>query len=607
MAEVSANVLAQQVASQASIDALLQALQPALTELGEIIVTDFVPSSLDTTTPTLEEDFAAQVTAAASAVQPLVFSAFASAIPIPDKVLIDDLTVVTLGSPPEFTLVEPVVDLPPKPLIELPDAPDSAPEFIAPTIPEQAFVFPDAPTFASIDIPVIPDTVIPVFDGIAPDDEELLAPSNNFSYTEAEYQSILLDPLRQKLLNDLLFGGYGIDDADEMRLFNRAMEREVLAGEMAVQEATRAAAGRGFALPPGAMLAMIESAQQAALAKISSASRDITIKKADMYVENRKFTITETREVEDMSWKYWSFAQERILNAAKYAAEFAMQFFNVQLERYKTKIETYKIRADVYDTLVKAALANLEAYKVKMEGTRLTVEVQKLHAEVYRSQLAGVEALAGIYKTRMDAARVHAEIEQLKLSAFRAEVEAYTALVGAKAAEVQLYKAEIDGEMSKVEIYRASVGAYNARVDAFRTIAAAAASEMDMKVKAEGLKVDVYRADIDRYKGALQAAQTDIQAMSEKYSNDIRRYVATVEGFNRSADAHATVGKANADIALAKAGVISGHVKAQNAALTEHAKMITEASRGSSAILVGAINGFAAQTSGIVASIENAG
>lgn len=604
MAEVSTTVITTQTEAKAAVTSLLQALQPALVALQQTLDQTFVIPAIDIPAQFVSAEYATQVTAAASAVQPAVFTAFASQIFLPDEAVIDAVDVVGIGAAPEFTLVDPILRYPTPLSTDLPDAPRDAPEFNAPAIPEQTFVFPDLPVLANVVIPDVPVAAFPTFDEDAPNDN-LLAPTNEFSYTEAEYQSILLDPLKQKLLNDLLNGGYGIEPTDEQPLWERAREREMLAGETAIQQASSTYAARGFAVPPGAMLALIEGAQQAALEKISSVGRDIALKRADMYVENRKFVMTLTKDVEDMSWKYWSFAQERVLNAAKYAAEFVMQYFNVQLDQYKTRMEGYRTKAQVFDTLVKAALANLEAYKVQMEGARLSMDIQKLHVEVYRAQLSGVESLANIYKTRMDASRILADIENLKFTAFRAEVDAYTALVNAKSAEAQLYKAQLDGELAKVEVFKASVQAYGARVDAFRTVAQAAEAEMSTKIKSAGLTLDVYRANIDRYKAMLMAAQTDIQAMGEKYTNDIRRYTATVEGFNRSADAQATVSKANADIAMATAKVYSSHILGQRDALTNHTKMRGEAALGEAKIITEAVKGFAGQISGIAATIEN--
>lgn len=544
------------------------------------------------------------IRAAAAATQPPTFRMWASSIYTPTKPELDSVTYNAVGDAPEFVGAEPIINIPTAPSAALPGAPGAAPEFFSPSIPDAPTVsLPEAPSFENVSIPIIPEVIFPEFDSLPPEDEELLEPTFEFFYEEGEYERSLLDPLRSQLLDNLVNGGYGIEDADEQRLWERARDREAMVTEASIQDTIRRTAARGFQLPPGAMQALIEAAQQSSLEKMSSLSREIMIKKADLYVENRKFTIQQVKEVEDMLYKYWSFAQERVLNTAKYTAEFGQQLYNAKVARYQAKMEGYKAKAQVFDTLVRTVLANLESYKIKMEGARLSVEVQKLHADVYRTQIEGATALMGIYKVEMEAARIQAEVEKIKLDAFRSSVEAYTAQVGAKSAEFGMYKAQIDGEMSKVEIYKAQAQAFGERIRAYSARVGAADAEAKTKIAVANLQLDNYRAEIEGYRANLNAAEIDIKAMSDKYTNDLRKYTATVDAYSKVAEENIGVAKANADIALSGAKVTSSHILGQGQLLVSHAQMASTAAASGINGLATTATAYGNQVSGILATI----
>src|SRR5690242_5189098 len=61
--------------------------------------------------------------------------------------------------------------------------------------------------------PEAPSIVLATPSDISLPADDLLAPTNNFTFFEAAYVSTLLDPLKAKLLADLTTGGYGIDTA----------------------------------------------------------------------------------------------------------------------------------------------------------------------------------------------------------------------------------------------------------------------------------------------------------------------------------------------------------------------------------------------------------
>jgi gamma-glutamylcyclotransferase (GGCT)/AIG2-like uncharacterized protein YtfP len=471
----------------------------------------------------------------------------------PDVPTLTPVTVPTFESAPQFTLVAPVVNLPAPPSATLPGAPGSAPVFNAPSIPDApVMTLPDVPVFENLAIPAAPSVDIPVFNTTLPIDS-IVAPTSSFSFVEQEYQSSLLDALKTKLMQDLVNGGYGIETQDELALWDRAMGRELRNTESAMQEAARQAAARGFALPPGAMFAQLEAARQDGMEKNSSASRDIALKRADMYVENRKFTIQQVKETEEMLITYFGYMMERALNAAKAVVELGVQVFNAKLAQANYNLDKYKAQAQVYEVVLRAALANLEAYKIKIEGARLSADVQRIHAEVYRVQLEGVNALANLYRTQMDGAKTRAEIERLRLDGFKLSVETYAAQVGAKQSEFGMYESRLKGEMSKVAVYQAQVNAYGTEIEAYKGKVGAATAVLEAQILPNKLKLEQYHHDTVRYTADVQKSQVELQAVLGRYEADVRAFSAEASVGVQYATTRVAASKANADIAAAAA------------------------------------------------------
>lgn len=243
--------------------------------------------------------------------------------------------------------------------------------------------------------PEAPSIVIstPIDILLPPDD--LLAPTNNFTYFEAAYSSVLLDPLKSKLLNDLLNGGYGIDTADEQALFTRARDREAEAALTRVDAAGRSLASRGFALPPGELSISIDRAYQEFQNKSSSISREIFVNRADRFVDNRKFTITEVRQLETVLIGFHNSVQERALNVARATAEVAIQVYNAMVLRYRARLEAAQIAAGVQRDKIQAEVARAEAAVRLFQGQiqayeanlRRVVDISNLQVQLYRADI----------------------------------------------------------------------------------------------------------------------------------------------------------------------------------------------------------------------------
>lgn len=198
------------------------------------------------------------------------------------------------------------------------------------------------------------------------------APADEFTYTDPGYGSILRDPLMQKLLVDLVQGGYGIETSDELNLWMRARDREAQTYAANIEEIDRQAASANFPMPQGSLAAARAKAAQEYASKVSSINRDIALKRSELYVQSRQFTIEKVLASEDQSIALYNAVQSRQLIAAQAEVQMALALFDggiraTQMERdtiikqIETKLQLNQEKLSLYATDVSAYAAYVNA------------------------------------------------------------------------------------------------------------------------------------------------------------------------------------------------------------------------------------------------------
>lgn len=461
--------------------------------------------------------------------------AFLPYLPSSDKP-IAPVTSITIPSDvvvPDLNVSAPTLDIPGVPSNALPVLP-SAPSTNDVSLPTSPIIaLPAAPTIGSISLPDPPSIQIPSFSASVPLDD-LIAPSNSFQFAEAAYNSANLAAIQGKLLADLQNGSYGIETADEVALWQRGRDREtnVLSVEMDNIFGTQAA--RGFPLPPGSQAIAVQRAHQNYVEKVSSLSREIMIKRGDLFNETRKFTIQEARQLEQILIAYYAGQMERALNAAKISMDLAIQLFNTVVARYNARIAGYQAQAQVFAQQLQAALAQVQIYKTLVESKGVEAAIQKTLVDAYKATLDGVNTVVNIYRTQMEAAKVQADIERLKIDAYKSRIDAYTQTVQAKVAEFGMYESQIRGQVARVSAYEAQVRAFSAAVGGAESQARIKNLQVDAAVKAANLKLEGYKADIQRYQIDLDTQTRTASTLMQYNTNQTNLYQADVNAMVES-------------------------------------------------------------------------
>jgi hypothetical protein len=466
--------------------------------------------------------------------------------PVPDFQDIDDSTVPlpTLETLPDIVDVAIPDFSVPAPDVHFNDSPDwvdpgdipGAPQINTYPPPDRPITtMPPDPVLTTVTIPTPQPLDMPTFDESLLD-EDLLAPSNTFSFNEEVYASALKTAAYNGLLDEIQNGGYGLNSNDETLLFDRERERESKAGLASVEETKKQFAALGYALPPGALVAAVNKATHELLNKVSSINRDLGLKRSDLYWEGKKFTVQQAIQLESYLMNLHNSIQERALNAAKAQIEVVISIFNALVIRYKAKQERFVALAEVFKTKIQAELAKVEIYKAQMDGAKVEVEINRSQIALYSERIGAIKTQLEAYKTDVDAFRVLSEIEKIKIDIFRAEVEVYVASIQVKKLEFEAYESSIRGELAKVETYKAQAGAYSAIIDGKKAAIESQRSILAAYIEKNKGLIEIFTAQVAEIKDIRDAQKTYLEAQADIYKAEVSAFDAEVGALTKIYD-----------------------------------------------------------------------
>ena len=438
------------------------------------------------------------------------------------------------------------------PTIEIDDFDEVAPDIQFPTAPTLnyggipsipsigAVVVPDAPTLADVALPTFLSLNTPTFGGIDLHSDylarlddiptlDLVAPTP-YSYTAGPaYASELLNTLKA-VLKERMAGGTGLPAAVEQAIWDRARSRETQAALANEAEIMRTSEALGFQLPTGVLAAQLREAQQNYYDKLSGLSRDVAIKQAELEQENLKQTIASGMQLEGQLIDYSYKLEQLTFDAAKTAAENALQVYNAQVEQFKALLSAYNTYATAYRTIMDAELSKVEVYKAELQAEQTKAEVNQSLVQQFKAQIEAGLSQVEIFKAQVGAANTMVQLEQAKIGAAGEQIKAYVAQVNAETAKIEAYKASVQAESSKVEVYRVKSQAFSAKAGAQAEKARAEISRFSAIVQSHAAQWDGYKALI-----SAKVARSQSQASAASASSDaFRAKAAAIEAENNA-------------------------------------------------------------------------
>jgi hypothetical protein len=387
---------------------------------------------------------------------------------------------------------------------------------------------PTAPTISDIVLPEKPSVDIVPFAIAFPEDTITDTDVTAFEYTEAEYTSTLLDAAKAKLLSDVQNGGTGLGAAIETAIFERQEERDLIALEEAVENLKAEWGKAGFPLPDGVLAAGVQDIYEKDVNTRTDRSREIAIAQAELAQNNTQFAVTSSITMENMLLQHFNNVADRALDAAKSAVTLAVAVFNVQVDRFKTRLEAYRVGAQAYEAQLRGELAKVEIYKADMEGAKLEADIQEQRVSVYRQQVEAVNSIYSGYRTQVEAARVTAGIEAERLSAFKTRVEA-----------------QLDKVRALVATYEADTSRYNATIREGEAWANTQIKQQELQARNSETALSL----------AQDAARTNLQAFMNVAGMDIQKSQSNAELYIQIASA--ALGSLNNVVQLASTSAVT--------------------------------------------------
>jgi hypothetical protein len=444
---------------------------------------------------------------------------------------IETVNVPTLGASP------PAIDIPDAPDLEtlVPPTTPVLKNVVTPDAPD--IVLPDAPVITAIEFPAAPQIQLPTFSESFPIEEDILLQTTSFDYSEGIESTPTLDIVQDKVEGDLLNGGYGIEPDDEQALYDRVRDREVQAAISGEEDALRSFAARGNKFPPGAASALVDNARREARERISEANREIAVNRADLFRKTREFAITQGIAVESERLRYAGFRLERVLNAARFAAEFAINVFDAEIRKRNIKLQAYSTFVEGYAAQVQAALTQVEIFRSQVQAAVEQQRAKQIEVELYNAIINSANSRVSLFEAQVRGALLEVDIERLRMDTFRSEVEAFTARVSSQNQQMRVYETQIRGEQAKTDVFSSQVDAFRSQVEAARVESDVRNRDVELNIQKARIELDGFEAEVRKFATLVAAEDSRVRALISEYSTDTQSYAAALsawEGLSRT-------------------------------------------------------------------------
>lgn len=446
-----------------------------------------------------------------------------------------------------------ISNTPDKPPIDYGSGPGDGPTLSSIKIPgKPPLKLPDEITIDDITVPPPPPIDIAKFDAEAPNlkdqAENIPAP---FVFTEDAYNSDIRVALFNKILEDIINGGTGLDATVEQEIWDRFLARQIAENDRLYQEVQDQFTATGFGLPTGAYAARLLQVSSEISLKNDQANREITIAQAELAQKNTQFTVEQAGILEKMLVDFFNAQQNRSLQAQQALAANAIEIYNAQVNKQNLLLEEYKTEAQVFESKIRAELAAIEVYRAEVEGVKATVEVQQARVNLYNSQVAAVELFLKIYQTEMESAKIQTEIQNLQLNLFKTQTEAYVARIEAEKAKADVYKTEVSAEGVRADAFKSEVAAYESEVKGKLGVIEAERIKAANVIATNQLKIEEYRAKIDKYRSEIEAEIKTADLAVNAYQANVAAFQAQTGA--KEMEFRSRVAESSANIEVVKA------------------------------------------------------
>lgn len=368
-----------------------------------------------------------------------------------------------------------------------------------------------------------------------------------------------------------------LDEKFEEGLYNRARTRVEAQRNRQVEEVTRAASKRGFQLPPGAVTGGLNQATQAASNQIAQSANEIAVERAKLEYQFKQFILQLSQTAQTQAQQTLIQYAGVLLNVNSQALEYARQVasalaegYNLVRERFMMHLELYKTLAQVYETEIKSAFADLEAYKIELEGIKLQKDVDRLDVEIFAQKINAIKVRVDVYSEELRGLKIQSDLELSKIQIFESLVRAYLGQVQAKEAEFRAYAAAISGDEAQVRAHAQIVAAFREEVNAGRAV-------LDAEIARTTAGNEFNRNLVAQFQAEISAFEATLRAESSRFEGSVDAHKEALRGYQIDTQAKLETLRSELEISkqklLATQSVFEGELKValSNAELGQNA------------------------------------
>lgn len=374
------------------------------------------------------------------------------------------------------------------------------------------------PTLRPIDLPEPPvlslDTITfdgtpPVFEGTAPDIAD-------FQFTNADYQPILVDQVREKCLA-MMNGQTGLPAEVEDALFERAREREVEQGERVVQQAQDEWAAKGHRLMAGPLARRVDRARNEASMKISQLNRDQFIEHWRIHIEQLRQALATSVALEEALMRMFMDAEGRRFQAARMRLDMALAIFNAMISKFNADAGVFQTFAAVYRERIQAEQAKVEVYAAELRGKQLIGELNEQDVRIFAQRLQALQVNAEIYRARVQGYAERFRAIGAQVEVYRAQLEGNKTLADIYEADIRAFGEQVRAQMTREERFNVKATIYGKQIDAWKAQYEGLLQGHTAEVETARLKRDVFVANGQRLQAFIEAESARIQSLVQKY------------------------------------------------------------------------------------------
>ena len=443
-------------------------------------------------------------------------------------------------------------------------------EFAVPDAPDTTMPAPDA--MLTISIPEHPDIVLPTFAAEIPVLDDAL-PALGLDWAEPTYAPTVLNEVAATV-RAMLRGDYAMPPVVMDALFSAGRDREDTTGRKAVQDAFDDWAGKGFTMPPGMLVAQVNTARDANQLQVNALSRDVLSKSAEWAIENLRTAVQQGIALETTLISQFNNLAQRSFEMARQRVQIEFDRCNLRITAHNAKLQGVNTLVQAFDARVRAELAKLEVFKAEIEAEALKGTINEQTTRIYTSRLQALATIVEMFKAKVDAVKTKAELERGKIDMYRADVQAYAEKLGAEKTRFDAYEAQVRGESAKANILEAEARAFAATVQGYESGNNVKIATVQTKLRAIEVANTKFLGQLEAEKGRVQASVQQIQAQVSTYAADTSRYAAQVGAENSRNEVQVRAAEATTRNNLAYFEVLSRQFDARMQRMMEQARLL---------------------------------